>query len=414
MRATAIIGANFGDEGKGLMTDYFASQHERSVVVRFNGGAQAGHTVVTPAGRRHVFHHFGSGILNPGCTTHLSRFFIVNPLLWKKEYADILSYGGTLDSTTLTVDPRAMLTTPYDMLINQELERARGDKRHGSCGIGINETVRRNLHVHWATHVAKIRNRQHLRNMLKDIRSCYAPDRLYELDVKPSEMAQSVLKSDDVIENFLDVCDLFFNTNALRSTRDVLTTKVVPGPDPYVIFEGAQGLLLDEKHEWFPHVTRSRTGLTNVVTLADEIGVEELEACYVTRAYMTRHGVGPFPSEDPKMSYPDPTNKPNDWQGTLRFGYLEPSRLRETLANDRRVFSDCKITSSLAVTCLDQDDYFWIRLGGGASDVMLHSETIPNFLLDCLGFESGYASYGPTRETVRRVSYKAEGSTRAA
>ena len=57
-----VIGANFGDEGKGLMTDYFASKSNKSLVVRFNGGGQAGHTVTTKDGRRHVFHHFGSGI----------------------------------------------------------------------------------------------------------------------------------------------------------------------------------------------------------------------------------------------------------------------------------------------------------------------------------------------------------------
>src|SRR5262245_50739362 len=64
VRATAVIGANFGDEGKGLLTDYLAAKDPAgTVVIRCNGGAQAGHTVVTPAGRRHVFHHLGSGSL---------------------------------------------------------------------------------------------------------------------------------------------------------------------------------------------------------------------------------------------------------------------------------------------------------------------------------------------------------------
>src|SRR4051812_30640034 len=85
MRVSAVIGANYGDEGKGLVTDYLAEEGEGAVVVRFNGGAQAGHTVVTPEGKRHVFHHFGSGTFRKA-RTHLSRFFISNPALFRPEF----------------------------------------------------------------------------------------------------------------------------------------------------------------------------------------------------------------------------------------------------------------------------------------------------------------------------------------
>src|SRR5690348_14536867 len=126
MRATVVIGANFGDEGKGLMTDYLcaaagdSSRGEISgaMVVRFNGGAQAGHTVFA-GGRRHVFHHFGSGAF-AGAATFLSRYFVVNPFLWAKE-RDELGF-----CPRVFVDRAAMLTTPYDMLVNQEAERIRG------------------------------------------------------------------------------------------------------------------------------------------------------------------------------------------------------------------------------------------------------------------------------------------------
>lgn len=79
-----IIGANFGDEGKGLMTDYFCNKCDNPIVVRFNSGAQAGHTVVTPDGNRHVFGHFGSGTFN-NTPTFLSKYFVVNPLSFLKE-----------------------------------------------------------------------------------------------------------------------------------------------------------------------------------------------------------------------------------------------------------------------------------------------------------------------------------------
>lgn len=131
---SVVIGANYGDEGKGLVTDFLSNSE--TLVVRFNGGAQAGHTVVTPEGQRHVFHHIGSGALR-GAATLLSRFFIVNPFIFLKEVKEL----GF--EPTVSIDPRASVTTPYDMLLNQAVERKRGEERHGSCGLGINETVTR-------------------------------------------------------------------------------------------------------------------------------------------------------------------------------------------------------------------------------------------------------------------------------
>lgn len=90
MRARAVIGASFGDEGKGLVTDYLCAIQGAGIVVRFNGGAQAGHTVVTPDGLRHVHHHFGSGTLW-GTPTFLSQFFIVNPIAFLAELLERLS-----------------------------------------------------------------------------------------------------------------------------------------------------------------------------------------------------------------------------------------------------------------------------------------------------------------------------------
>ncbi len=89
--AKVVIGANFGDEGKGLVTDYFSAQ-ENSIVVRFNGGAQAGHTVVRPDGVSHVHGHFGSGTLN-GSPTYLSRHFVSHPH-WFYEELELLKKIG--------------------------------------------------------------------------------------------------------------------------------------------------------------------------------------------------------------------------------------------------------------------------------------------------------------------------------
>src|SRR5688572_19623885 len=138
MKAYAVIGANWGDEGKGIITDWLCSVQEKpGIVVRFNGGAQAGHTVEAN-GQRHIFHHIGSGSIN-WWPTYLGPEFICNPLMFFEETAGMMNWPKVLVST------QCLVTTPYDMLINRAIETARGESRHGSCGTGINETVERSL-----------------------------------------------------------------------------------------------------------------------------------------------------------------------------------------------------------------------------------------------------------------------------
>ena len=138
-----VIGANFGDEGKGLMTDYFChqatSQGENCIVVMSNGGAQRGHTVVDPLGARHVFKHFGSGTLVKA-DTYCIDDFILNPMEFRQEYDALLQIGYL---PKVYVHPNCRWSTPYDMIINQIVEETRENKKHGSCGMGIWETVYR-------------------------------------------------------------------------------------------------------------------------------------------------------------------------------------------------------------------------------------------------------------------------------
>ena len=143
-KAYAVIGANFGDEGKGLMTDLFCRTGGSVINIRSNGGAQAGHTVCTSDGRRHVFSHIGSGSF-AGADTYLSGYFILNPMLFSKEAAVLGK-----DTGNIFIDRHCIVTLPCDMLINQFVETARGKSRHGSCGVGIFETIVRNRDSRYA------------------------------------------------------------------------------------------------------------------------------------------------------------------------------------------------------------------------------------------------------------------------
>ncbi len=311
MRARAVLGASFGDCGKGLVTDWLCRQGA-GMVVRFNAGAQAGHTVVCKDGRRHVFHHFGSGTFRD-VPTYLSRYFIVNPILYFHEKEELAKLGVR---PVVYAHPDCIVTTFADMLINQELENRRGKDRHGSVGVGINETVERSAVPELKVTMADLwNNTRSLERKLVEICSTYAKFRTGSAIDNPEAM----------IAAFVSGCSDFAN--------DIDSLGIAQCKDP--VFEGAQGLLLDQNNkEFFPHVTRSNTGIRNVRKLCGQAGITDIDAYYVSRTYLTRHGAGVLPGEDPAMSFPDSTNKNHNFQGRLRFAPLDYAALRSRIGKD--------------------------------------------------------------------------------
>lgn len=373
-KGQVIIGANYGDEGKGLMTDYFASQNpESSIIVRFNGGAQAGHTVVAPDGRRHVFGHFGAGSFL-GCPTYLSPYFIVNPMLFLREHLELESKG--IDPYVY-LDRRAIVTTPFDVFINQFIEARRARGRHGSCGVGINETVTRSLRSpELRVEVADLLEPAKLEHRLTSICQAWLPDRLRELNVvaEEEEGVKSFLeRSQDIIQRFLQDVEQVLSKS--------MTCSSCPAKYNNLIFEGAQGLLLDEARiDLYPHLTRSRTGLTNVIELARALKIDHLDVSYITRTYLTRHGAGPLPGEE-SWTFPDLTNIPNMFQGHLRFATLDLEQLAYSINKDlsQAKYNDLSVDATIAFTCVD-------HIAPPAS------RRLP--------LSVGYLSEGPTRENV--------------
>lgn len=304
MIGRAVIGANYGDEGKGLVTDYLANQGG-DVVVRFNGGCQAGHTVVTPDGKRHVFSHFGSGTFL-GLPTFLSQFCIVNPALFKKELAELETLGYR---PKVYVDPRCAVTTPFDMDMNQRIESERGDERHGSCGVGIFETIRR--HQHRPLTMRHLWRDMNIQGRVESIIDYYK--------IPATNDAHAMMG------HFLN--DAKFFAEYVQGCN--YTTK---WKDP--IFEGAQGLLLSQDNvDDMPYLTPSFCGMRNVRHLAYKMDCK-VEPYYVSRTYLTRHGPGPLAHEYGALTHPDDTNNDNPWQGKLRFAPLFYETLSERIHRD--------------------------------------------------------------------------------
>ncbi len=392
-RAAVVIGANFGDEGKGLMTDYLCSQDPWATVVRFNGGAQAGHTVETPSGQRHVFHHFGSGTF-ANAYTYLGPEFLVNPVLFWQERNEMTDAFGKLPALDVVrCHPQARLTTPYDMILNQLAEEARGGSRHGSCGVGIGETVARG-NAGFGISVSDIDVPDRLARRLSQIERNWFFRRAGKLGIT-IEAAHNAFGAIYLgRDRFMQECT--------RMRHRMILTEERPAR---IVFEGAQGLMLDQNHRFFPYVTRSNTGLTNVLPLAHLWGLDGLDVTYVTRAYLTRHGAGPMPNECREMPYEgivDKTNVPHPFQGSMRYGFLDLDLLAESIRKDLEATGPwlSRIDANIALTCADQIEhrhFVWHRQGkvgsGTVGDLM-------DAIREATGLRVQYVSFGPTRSTI--------------
>lgn len=390
----AVIGAHYGDEGKGLVVDRLARDLANPWVVRFNGGAQAGHTVTLADGRRHVFSHFGAGTF-AGAPTYLSRFFVANPYLFLREAEELRAAGV---APRVVLDPHSPLTTPYEVLVNRAIEEARGPRRHGSCGVGFGETLEREENGPSIT-ASLLDDVDTLRVRLDRLRMEHVPRRLASLDVAIGAETQADLRDPSVAEQFIET--------VLDFRRQIeLAGAEVCGARP-IVFEGAQGLLLDQTLGAFPNVTRSHTGLPNIVALAHELGFDAVEVFYTLRSYVTRHGAGPLAHELPAQPYAgiiDPTNRPNPFQGTLRFALSDPAASTDVIGQDRTrvAATGVSITSSLAVTCLDQLDGP-VRCAGGDLD----PDSFVAAIAGPIGAGRILLSHGPTAGTAAFVAPRA-------
>ncbi|MEO5874714.1 MAG: adenylosuccinate synthetase [Streptosporangiaceae bacterium] len=309
MRHTIVVDLGYGDAGKGTVVDWLCATGARTVV-RFNGGAQAAHNVVTDDGRHHTFAQFGSGTFTPGVRTHLSRFMLVDPLALAAEAAHLRSVGVPDALERLTVDASALLTTPYHRAANQARELARGAGRHGSCGMGIGETAAYALEHPSAPRAGDCVHPARLRRVLGEVRD-------WVLAEFPTAQVPPV---EDCAEAFSS-----FAARVRLVDSSYLSELLREGP---VVFEGAQGVLLDEWHGFHPYTTWSTTTFANAETLLDGISARRLG---VVRTYLTRHGPGPFVTEDPNLSLPEPHNGHGDWQGAFRLGHFDAVALRYAL-----------------------------------------------------------------------------------
>ena len=335
-QAVIVIGCSYGDEGKGLAAFHCAGRRPGACLnVLINGGAQRGHTVDLPDGRRHVFHHFGSGSL-AGAVSYADEDFLVNPLLFVREEEELEAGFGV--RPRLVISDKCRVTTPWDMMLGQIIEENRGKKRFGSCGCGIFETILRYRRTSWALRweeLSRLSRREYLDHCRRILRE-YLPGRLQELGMEASPAWREVLESEGLAEHTWR--DLRRMARECGTCGDWPSLAAGYGT---IIFEAGQGLALDACNEKdFPHLTPSRTtSLISARRIRALPGGTETEILYVTRSYLTRHGAGPFPTECPKERIDplmeDRTNIPNPHQQTLRYGLFDGEAVLERVRADR-------------------------------------------------------------------------------
>jgi len=274
MKRFVIVGTQWGDEGKGKITDYLAQNVD--VVVRYQGGNNAGHTVVFDH-KKHSLHLLPSGILNPNIMNVMANGMVINPKALIEELSK-------LDNYQLMISDRAHVVLPYHIELDKAKESVIGGTKIGTTHKGIGPTYTdkaSRIGMRMATFVSKERMPRVLKTLI-------------EQKNKELEMyGGSPLSYDDLLKEYQTYADQI--RTYVKDTSVYLNQAIED--DKKVLFEGAQGVLLCLDHGTYPYVTSSSPTAASV-PLNTGIAPWLIEgAIGVTKAYTTRVGGGPLPSE---------------------------------------------------------------------------------------------------------------------
>lgn len=349
-----VIGANYGDEGKGLTSRHFATKNDNSIVILDNGTAQRGHTVDYSDGTRHVFHHFGSAALD-GVPTYYGPDFLLHPMTYVQEREALNkrripngAYSGLCN-----------VITPFDMMVDHMTEDyiqyLKGEREYGSCGFGSWCATERIKKFGNTTITDLTGTKNNFTNLMKMIKiQCLSILEDRKVDItKISSNWNKYLEEDGLVEkniiiNFWNDLIIFLLHNTQMEFNELWDKK------EHFVFEMGQGLGLDKDvdNEWH---TSSHTGLTNPYNLLKNQNDFRAEVCYVSRTYLTRHGEGPLEDDTKKDNINeniyDETNIYNNFQGNLRFGYLEEKAQKERIAKDWSIVeNDNRFSQAMVLT----------------------------------------------------------------
>jgi adenylosuccinate synthase len=329
LKVSAVIlrGLSFGDEGKGSITDLLAALLGIKNVCRDNGGSQAIHQVVLDDGRIHRFSQFSSATFQEGSATLLSRGMLVNPMNLVREDR-VLREKGIVDAMErITIEPDCAVITPLHKMLGQMKEVARGQACHGSTGMGVGQAAKdRELLAQDALRMEDLLNPSLLVHKLARHfdEKFAAAAKLVDENPQNRELHRMYCQYLEAMsyEKLLGQYVWFGREygDAIHPISDM--NRLV---DEGIIFEGAQGTLLDPR-TCPPYVTKTKTTADSALDIIGHGGTTgKIRKLGILRAYFTRHGAGQFVTESPDLSklLPDSNNIEGRWQGPFRVGWFD-------------------------------------------------------------------------------------------
>ncbi len=316
VRSLLVLGAQYGDEGKGKIVDLLVEKARVGTVVRFNGGANAGHTIVLEDGR-FALHQVPSGILHPRVMNLIGAGVALDPLRLLEELRDLRHRG--VECANLRISDRAHLVMPWHRVLDGHLggrlgTTARGigpcyEDRAARCGLRVGDLVDARGRVDFQHFAARVREVGTAKNLMLT--------RQYGLDP---------LDLDEILTAFTEAAQVF--APQVADISEILEERNREGHR--VLYEGAQGALLDVDWGTYPYVTSSSCSLGGCAVGVGLDPAPEMRLG-VLKAYATRVGEGPFPGE---LGDPERVKQHDAWPAGSPLPQLPPAQKEAALAGD--------------------------------------------------------------------------------
>ncbi len=281
MPLLVVLGAQWGDEGKGKITDIIAA--EADIVARYQGGNNAGHTIIV-ADHKTVLHLVPSGILNPACQCVIGNGVVVDPLVLREE-VEMLEAAGVVVRPRLRLSESAHVIVPYHKLLDLAQERMRGKGKIGTTGRGIGGAYADKV-ARQGVRLGDYRSKDRLARKIAGLDAYYKPlfEHVFNEPLPgPEQVLEELWSAEPLIAPLLEDTVMLIN-RALDEGKSVLA-------------EGAQGIMLDIDFGTYPYVTSSNPSTGGVCTGLGVGPARITEVLGVVKAYTTRVGEGPFPTE---------------------------------------------------------------------------------------------------------------------
>ena len=338
MNNIVVVGSQWGDEGKGKIVDYLSEKAD--IIVRFQGGHNAGHTLVIN-GKTYKLSILPSGIVRQDKISVIGNGVVIDPWALLDEIQKIKKTGINISRENLKISNSAPLILPVHSQIDEAREKQRGDNKIGTTGRGIGPAYEDKV-ARRAIRVSDLKNKIHLKEKVHKLLNHH------NIWLKANNF--ETLDPDNIIENILEISqDILEFADETWVTLDNYNSK-----GKRILFEGAQGTMLDIDHGTYPFVTSSSTVSGNAASGTGFGFLNISKVLGITKAYTTRVGSGPFPTEQ--------NNEIGNKLGELghEFGTVTGRKRRCGWFDAVMVKQAIKISgiSSIALTKLDVLDKF--------------------------------------------------------